>query len=386
MKTVAVISFTNLFTDPRVNRQIGFLSRDYSVIALGRAAPQIEGVRFVSLSFPRLPFLQRRWSRLFRFKRLGWILLLLRRFERYYWSQIYHRQVLQTLSRVQADLILANDIETLPIVLKAANGAKVIFDAHEYAPREFEESLAFRIFYQKHYEYLCRRYIPETDAMLTVCEGIADRYASDTGVKPTVVTNAAAYAELEPVFLKDNQKIRLIHHGNSSPTRKLEKMIRMMDFLGERFELNLMLMETNRPYLERLKSMAGTRSDVRFLPPVQMRELPHFLRQFDVGVYILEPGSFNNRHALPNKIFEFIQARLAIAIGPSPEMARIVRKHGCGVIADDFSPESLARRLRDLDFRIINRFKEQNHRNAKKLSAEGNREIILDLVRNVLDS
>ena len=33
------------------------------------------------------------------------------------------------------------------------------------------------------------------------------------------------------------------------------------------------------------------------------------INQFDLGVYLLPPVNFNSAHALPNKFFEFIQAR-----------------------------------------------------------------------------
>ena len=91
-------------------------------------------------------------------------------------------------------------------------------------------------------------------------------------------------------------------------------------------------------------------------------------------MYLLPPTSFNTQHALPNKFFEFIQPRLAIAIGPSPEMAKIVEAHDCGVVARDFEPKSLANCLLKLDYNKINHYKCQSHRIARKLSAEQNRE------------
>jgi len=108
------------------------------------------------------------------------------------------------------------------------------------------------------------------------------------------------------------------------------------------------------------------------------------LNQYDIGVYILEPSSFNNFHALPNKFFEFVQARLAIGIAPSPEMARIVKEYDLGVVAEDFSPESLATRLMNLDHEKINYYKLQSHKVSRLMSAEQNHKILLDLVRQVL--
>ena len=89
-------------------------------------------------------------------------------------------------------------------------------------------------------------------------------------------------------------------------------------------------------------------------------------------------------HTLPNKFFECIQGRLALAVGPSPEMARIVREHDLGVISEDFSPKTLAQHLRSLDSKTINYYKLQSHKAARILSAEKNKELLLDLVKKLL--
>ena len=115
-----------------------------------------------------------------------------------------------------------------------------------------------------------------------------------------------------------------------------------------------------------------------------MRELPRFLNQFDVGVDILAPTSFNNRYALPNKFFDFVQARLALAIGPSPEMTRLVEQHDLGVVAKDFTPAALAESLNRLGRAEIDGYKQHAHRVARRLSYETSRARLLGLVDQVL--
>jgi len=380
VKKAAVISFSHLDTDPRVNRHIRFLKDRYRVAACGYSDPVIEDVAFVSVS----PDTRRSLCR----KMVSAQQLLRGRFEAYYWQFDRMQLSREKLSEINADLILANDIETLPAAIRASRGSKVIFDAHEYAPRQHENLLVWRIFFQKFNTYLCKRYIPKADAMLTVCEGLADQYERDTGIRPEVITNAPDYEDIKPLLGDDNEKpIRLVHHGGALPSRKIENMIDMMDFLDERFELDLVLVTTvsaDKAYLNNLKERARKNPRIRFLPPVPMRELVSFLNRYDIGLYLLEPVSFNTRHALPNKLFEFIQARLAVAIGPSPEMARIVKKHGCGVVSADFSPRSLAGCLSRLSPREINRYKQQSHSAARILSAEKNREKLLRLVEQTM--
>ncbi len=160
----------------------------------------------------------------------------------------------------------------------------------------------------------------------------------------------------------------------------------MMDYLDNSFALNFLLTEASKSYLDKLKKLAVKNSNIRFLDPVPMRELSTFLNQFDIGIFLLEPTNFNYRYALPNKLFEFIQARLAIAIGPSPEMSRVVKEHDLGIVAEDFEPETLAKKIMNLDYEKINYYKNQSHKVAYSLSAENNKQILLNLVQETLNS
>ena len=38
------------------------------------------------------------------------------------------------------------------------------------------------------------------------------------------------------------------------------------------------------------------------------------INQYDIGVYLLRDGNLNNKYAMPNKLYEFVQARLADAV------------------------------------------------------------------------
>jgi hypothetical protein len=96
----------------------------------------------------------------------------------------------------------------------------------------------------------------------------------------------------------------------------------------------------------------------------------------------LAPTNFNNKYALPNKLFEFVQGRLAICIAPSPEMERIVKEFDLGVVAQDFSAESMAMAIKSLTKEKIAHFKAQSDKSARELSAEKNREKFLQLVSN----
>ena len=204
------------------------------------------------------------------------------------------------------------------------------------------------------------------------------------GIRAAVVTNAPPYAELEPTPV--DTPIRILHHGAAQRGRGLEEMLRLADLLDERFTLDFVLMPDASGFREALIERARHNPRVRFPSPVPMRELVQMANGYDIGLYLLPPNNFNQRYALPNKFFEFIQGRLALAIGPSPEMAGLVRRYGCGVVGRDFTPEGLAAELNSLDASQIAAFKQASHTAAAELCAERNAEIVLTAVDTALAS
>ena len=380
-KKVLILCFTDTRHDIRVARQIDFLKDTYAVTFAGYGVHCPDEVDFIQLSpTPLSPF---------RKSALG-SLLLARRYEAAYWMQYPYQWLKQQIDRESFDIILANDIESLPLAfyLKQAN-TKIVFDAHEYAPRHFEDRRYWRIFFQGFNAHFCQKYIPQVDRMFTVCEGLAQEYARNFGVLPQVMTNAASLHRLKPTPV-DKNRIRLIHHGIVTLSRKLENMIEMMHYTDKRYSLDLMLKTTatasrkTRDYLAYLQSQASSLPNVRIIPPVPSQLVVSFIHRYDLGIFILEPINFNYTHALPNKLFDFVQARLGIGISPSVEMQRVVEKHQLGVVAPDFSPRALADQLNRLSFAQIKQFKQNSHQAAPELSADHNRTLLLDTLALLL--
>jgi Glycosyltransferase Family 4 len=371
---VLVISFSDLKRDPRVRRQIDALRAEHAVIAAGTGDPEMPNVHFVGCQ---------RATRTLARKLIEAVELVARRYEAHYSHLAHVAELRRKLSGTTFDVAIANDVEALPLALALAGKRPVILDAHEYAPRELEERAVWRIFKQGYAYYLCHTYLKRATRVITVAPGIAEEYERVFDVKPIVVCNAAPARGLvvRPTPLRS---IRMIHHGHAIPTRRIENMIEVTRGLDGRFQLDLVLVPTFPRYLEKLKTMSGADTRVRFLPPLPLDNIVPFSNTYDIGLYLLQPSSFNNLHALPNKFFEFIQARLAVAIGPSPEMARIVSEFDCGVVANDFEPASLAGTLNRLTSADIDRMKAGSERAARVHNAEANAEKLRSIVASVL--
>lgn len=367
------LAASDLGRDPRVARQRSVLQSCGDTWSAGLAAPA-DASAFVPLQTrPRTPL--RRALSLAR--------LLLRRHQAFARDRFWLPPDPNRPTRW--DLVVANDVEMLPLAFQqVAAGGGVLLDAHEYAPREFEDRLYWQVLHQPHRTWLCRTYLPSVDGFVTVCDGIADEYARVFGVpRPEVVPNMPPRQEGTP-HPTAGDRIRMVHHGLASPSRSIELMIDLMQLLDERFTLDLMLVEPDERYARSLRRRAAGNARIKFRTPVPTAEIVAATREYDIGLFLLPPRNFNYRFALPNKFFEFVQARLAIAIGPSPEMARLVAQHGLGVVADAFTPTALAKKLVALDPAAVDAYKAAAHRAADVLCWDAAREVLRRRVSSIL--
>jgi glycosyltransferase involved in cell wall biosynthesis len=380
---VLVMSLSDLGTDPRVDRQIGFLRETHRVIAAGLGPPAYEDVEYLELGRAEADQEQppTRPSLLPRAARAATALLRLHHIA--YWGDPAHRRWRVLLSGLGSDLVLVNDAAALPLAFAAATDAPVVFDAHEYAPTEFETSRLWRLLARPRVRWICRRYLPRLAGMMAVSEGIANRYLRDFAVRSVVVTNAPRFEALTPSEVHD--PIRLVHFGWPDPQRRLEETLAAMQLLNEHYRLDLLLAGSGPAgYLDQLCDRASGDPRIRFLDPVPMREITRFANAYDIGVFLLPPQHVNQEFTLPNKFFEYIQGRIVPAIGPSPEMARIVREWDCGIVAADYTPEAFAAAIAGTSRARLAELKQNVDRAARELCAERNRPIVLDVVARAL--
>jgi glycosyltransferase involved in cell wall biosynthesis len=373
-KSVMVVSFSDIKRDPRVFRQVKSLSSKYEVTTVALGDSGLADVKHVSV-------VEIGKSKTSKVRRA--IELKTGDYRTYYESTFNAKALRDTLDKASYDLILANDSDSLPLVFSWDHEIPVIHDAHEFAPRQIEDRWRWRFLMQGYMEWICETYLRRCAAITTVSNGIAQAYSSSYGVKPEVITNAPDFVELEPSPV-DGDHIHLVHTGNANPSRRIEKYLELMGLLDERFYLDLYLMPRDPGYLERIKTKAKRYPRTKVMPPVPMQDLVRVCNGYDVGVFFQEPLNFNLEHSLPNKFFEFVQARLAIAITPLPEMSAYVRRYDLGIVGTDFHMGSLAGQLKGLDQARIEHYKRQASMAARPLSSEANMNLLDRLVSNVM--
>jgi len=368
---ILILVYSEIQRDARVLRQIDWLKKEHQITLFAFGKYHDDDVEYFPLksSFP------------FYKKMLGALLLKCKLFNNYYWLIPTNQQAYKILSKWKSgfDLIICNDIFPLPLAVKIKRNAKLIFDAHEYYPLENDADTKWMYFFYSYMDYLCKNYAPQADIMFTVGYRIAEEFVKRYNLNPLILMNLPQYVELK-AKLHNATHIRLVHHGAALKGRNLELMIEIVNALDERFSLDLYLLSDNEKYINKLKAAIAVKDRIRILEPLDVKNVIAVLNQYDAGIYLLNSKSFNNVNCLPNKFFDYIQARIALIIGPSPEMKTIVEKYNCGFVTRDFIVSNIVQEISQITKEQINLYKNNCETLAKELNSDLSKKVFLDSI------
>lgn len=350
------MSFSELSRDARLLKQIREFVPRYDVYTCGYGSKQEGVVHHFQL--------ENDWTS-WKFDKVA---LITHQYKRAYWSNDAVRGAAEMMRDYSFDGIIANDYETVPLALSLKPTSGVHADLHEYAPEQNEPTWQWRLFIKPFRNWVCAEYLQKCASVTVVCEGISKRYEDEFGVSSGVVWNAAPYADFSPAPV--TSPLRLVHHGVSHSNRGIDLMIEAALQTKTPVTMDFFLVNTDPDYLAGLKQNYANYPQIRINDALPYADLVSTLNGFDIGVFVLPPSNFNYKMALPNKFFDFIQARLGIVVGPSPEMAKLVKKLENGEVTDGFEVEDLVKVLDNLSLDEVERWKQASNNATEDVSAE----------------
>ncbi len=229
-------------------------------------------------------------------------------------------------------LIHANDLDTL-VASRIASVIKrkpIIYDSHELFT-EIPELIS-RPRTKRLWIYLEKRFIKGLKNCSTVSEGVANELKKRYNVNFTVIRNLP-YSK-QPIEKQGKQgEQTIIYQGALNIGRGLEKLIKAMPHLPNH---RLIIVGTG-PLANELKQLVQTyklASRVVLYGRIEHKHLHQITCSANLGVSIEEDMGLNYRFALPNKIFDYIQAGIPVLASNLPEMARIIKTYSIGSTID----------------------------------------------------
>jgi glycosyltransferase involved in cell wall biosynthesis len=350
----AIVSVSNdLVSDQRVNKVCTTLQdAGYKVLLVGRKLPD------------SLPL-----GRTYRVQRM---ILLFRRGPLFY-AEFNFRLFLFLLVR-PSYLLVANDLDTLlpNYLVSKIKGSKLVYDTHEYFTEVPE--LQDHPFKKKIWKGIERFIFPKLKYVFTVNDSIAVLYEKEYGVKVRVVRNVPRLANLSfqesskaQLGLPEVKKIIVLQGAGINVHRGAEEAVSAMEWINDA----VLLIIGGGDVIEQLKKQAlseKVKGRIIFRDKMVYKDLMNYTRLCDIGLTLDKDTNINYRFSLPNKLFDYMAAGIAVLASPLVEVEKIVRGYDIGKVIERHDPKHIADTVNFMlsDEALLAKWKQ----NAKNASVE----------------
>jgi len=269
----------------------------------------------------------------------------------------YNIRLFFHLLKSNVDIFVSNDLDTLPANYLASRIKRkpLVYDSHEYFTEVPE--LIGRPVVKAIWTWLEKLLVPRVDAAYTVCDSIAEVYRDLYKVDFKVVRNLPVCSKVERPEHQEKSEAQtkiILYQGALNLGRGVGPTIRAMQYL-EGAELWLAGDGDLTSDLKELVVEMKLESKVKFLGRLPLHQLYEITCQADLGISLEEDLGLNYRFALPNKLFDYIQAGVPVLVSNLPEMMHIVEYYQIGAIAETHERMELAELLRNALFNLEKR-------------------------------
>ena len=260
-------------------------------------------------------------------------------------------QAEQVLAGADVDVVHAVGLPALPGAGRLAKrwGAALVYDSVELEQDRNTQYFGPFGWLRMRLE---KTWIRRATAVTTVSSEISKHLARLYGITPPeIIHNIAASREsketIRDVLSTPDAAPMAVYVGAAAFGRGLMPSLEMLlaapeFYLGivgpqeDRFRLRFQL-AADRLQVSKRVGMALAR------PPI---EAASFVSSANVALALLEPVCLSYAYALPNKLFQAVQAGLPIVVGRTPSLARLVTACGLGETVDERDPVGVAAAVR----------------------------------------
>ncbi|MEW6003826.1 MAG: glycosyltransferase [Stygiobacter sp.] len=243
-----------------------------------------------------------------------------------------------SISKTKAHIYFAEDIYTLPLIVfwGKLRKAKIFYNSREiYA---FIGGLRNRPILQKFITSIEKYFIQKVDLVLTTGEMDTEFLKNFYHLNNVItVRNIPLYQS--PTFNFDfrkkynipNEKKILLYQGILIDGRGIAIVIRALQKIQNAVFILLGDGSEKVKYINLAKKL-NVNDKVFFAGSIPQNELINYTSSADIGLALIENISISYYHALPNKLFEYIMAKVPVISCNLPQMKNIVEKYKVGKV------------------------------------------------------
>ena len=238
-----------------------------------------------------------------------------------------------------ADLFIGHNLGALPVAVLAAERLKVRsgFDAEDiYRYQLTDDDNDIRVITAASIE---EKYIPRLSYLTGAGEPISEWYRQKFNRPVTSILNVSPKTPSTLFRTGEQMQLRILWFSQTiGPNRGLEAAIEAIGLSQVPVELHLLgeISTSYRLILEEIMELNAPGNALIFNKTLHPDDIFYFCSQFEIGL-ASEPGfSENNRRAISNKIFTYIQSGLYVAASATPAQESFIREYpDAGVLYRD---------------------------------------------------
>lgn len=246
-----------------------------------------------------------------------------------YGIQVARPEMQSQVEALRPDIVHCHDLDTLWAGYCAAKklGAKLVYDSHEiYLEMHFLSHM-----FKDEYAQIEAEVFPQIDGFVTVSPEVGEYLTTkyNSTITPVVTYNGGTHivSEAKPV----DGRVKLFFQGAFAHDRNNTELVEAMAELRDVATLTLQGWGQDEEEFKRIIKEHHLEDTVFIIDPCGPLEVVDSASNYDVGVINSKCIDVNFSHTLPNKLFDYMCAGLAIASTDLPPIKKIIDKAGCGI-------------------------------------------------------
>jgi hypothetical protein len=251
------------------------------------------------------------------------------------------------LKRVQGDIYIAHNIETLLPAARAAtrNGAKLVFDCMEYysdmgETQASEEAQAARV--------LETAWLPRCSLVTASSDVLADVLAAEYRIpRPLALYNTPKLEDAPTSEPTEGLKLYWRNSVIGFGQRGLDDALTALTLLPPDVTLSLQGRPPNdggQRLAARIHEL-GLAGRVSILPPYPPGEAVREAARHKVGLCLERRGPRNHEYTVSSKLLDYMMAGLAVVVADLPGLRAVVQCSRGGLLFEPGSPDHLAEQI-----------------------------------------
>jgi len=249
------------------------------------------------------------------------------------------------------DIYVANDLDTLlpNFLISKLKNKKLVYDSHELFCEVPE--LTSRPKIRKVWLSIEEWIFPKLNNVITVNSLIAGIYSNKYNVGVNTIRNIAPTLVNKSIDeelskrVKGSNRMLILQGAGINKDRGAEEIVEAMQYIEGVILYIIGSGDVITLLKETIKDKKLTEK-VKLLERMPYGELLEYTKIADIGVSLDKGTNDNYEYSLPNKVFDYMQAGIAILVSNRRVVSKLISDNDLGIVVDSHNPRVLAEKIK----------------------------------------